>query len=1597
MANKRPEEHQRPRTRLQAQMENNESNSNSSTAPNNANSINVTPVNKRKLFNHSHYTPPNKKRHTNNSTLGDIPEELDEGISFDSPSAGDGNCKAMERLSFTGSKNTHNTPMKLGSTDSRSMASKGYKKAELQSTRRREAEDMVDRYIKRDIRRLLDLAIPDDEDAKNAAGTLATSISILVEKLLSGGNRQLSYRSRSSSNNSRGSRGAATRRGGSGSRNTVAGKKSVSKPKNDSANITSDWITEQQNAQSTKGKPAKAPSRNSVAALSKSFDKFRQWVNSNNSTNESTLYEPISQFFCFVASYLKAVHTPSQSVCPRRLVVLFCKPNRKSADGDDSSRVDLYLNLLQFDDYTIGTLITNPPEEENEAPMLADTFAILFQYTRGIYNEQYDRRFAWGMAVGGKKVQAVFFGPDYALASDTICVDDASGRAKLVKLLVDWSFCEPHRLGYDPAILHNKRLRYYEIDVGGEDGPITYYSKGAVISAERLFGRHTRCFIASTAKPRHGATAEPDIFIKYTWPEATEDASVDYRDEGRHLQRITKTIEAEANLDGKCPRYQGGGRVMINRRVGNEGIKAVEDTSRSILSDGICQQLDDDQDFVNGLRVHKVICMKGVGKPLKELENVFEMICVMADAMECHWEIYQRCKILHRDISTNNILFSGRGSKIKGMLIDFDHAICEDDKDAVHHFERTGTLPFMSINNLEGGKLEHSLLDDWEFLIYILCWVGIYDWKKKDEPADRPCQFDDSIPDIENLMGLVHTLRRALIEKHEDIKLKGSLKWTLNSEEDDPNDVFVRLLLNAEVLDAELLNEEPNEEGLNAKPLKPLVNAKTMTHLKITIPQGKNKTVNGNPQLVTPMKKSTCDTRAVSNTGKSGADHEKERKEEAFALVDEYLRIDNDCVLTLAEPRLETTRELSANIVKFISGTIEELDSGITKTAKTTEAAIGALFNELLFIRLKPKRSGPRTRYASRSASASIPGMPDFVTKACQLHNSFRSWIPVNGSSMVDENERNTYECIHSLIEFVGHCTEFFQSSCGAASGFPEDYHHIHPCSKPDTNPIGADDGARIDVGLMAEPIDNRTQTVSGVNNGDVSYAKMFAIAEAKVSNSSSDVRDAFAQLFRYTRNIYACQINRRFVWGLTICGSNVRACHFSNDAVFASLPMDLLTSSGLKQYVKLLVDWSLCDSDQRGYDPDFYYDRERKGWFIRFPHDDEKQVKTYLLKRVIEASDRLFGRHTRCFEVEECLSNNTSGDSTSGPTAVLKDAWAYAEEDPKDDTRDEVEFLQLISKNLSENTDDIIYPELLHGGRVSFKCTSTGDTIEDTTASMLGNLFEGRDISGNYPTSFRARKRLVTGPVGEPLKMSRSFDELITVCADAMRCHNAVLQSCDILHRDISDNNILVVRMGDRVHGLLIDFDNAITLTEQRKTRPERTGTFPYMSINNLLNSTGPEAVPRTALDDWESLLYILCYYATIGLKSIGRRSDAEMKRLPIHRWNTGSASDVARAKKLDMSTEALFDDDITSHFYSKGQDDEASMRMVDFARKLYSALFYNPKCGRDCHGTTVYYKVVDGKKVRSNPFKERAKEENVKIIVNDLIAVLDEIQSKC
>ncbi|KAJ2506547.1 hypothetical protein H4217_009000 [Coemansia sp. RSA 1939] len=383
---------------------------------------------------------------------------------------------------------------------------------------------------------------------------------------------------------------------------------------------------------------------------------------------------------------------------------------------------------------------------------------------------------------------------------------------------------------------------------------------------------------------------------------------------------------------------------------------------------------------------------------------------------------------------------------------------------------------------------------------------------------------------------------------------------------------------------------------------------------------------------------------------------------------------------------------------------------------------------------------------------------------------------------------------------FVAQCIKLYYLSLNTpdSDSFPSDGCLVYSYLQQDIKPKGGDDALRIDIGLVTAQLKPGMETE--LDERSAKYEYIFAVAEVKLKSRPSDINDAFAQLLRYTRNIHKWQANRRFAWDLTVCGADIRACHFSNDAVFASAPMDLLERQGLQMFVTLLVDWSLRSSDQRGYDPDFYRCEEKGPWFVRIPGLDGREAKPYKMVTQLVASDRLLGRHTRCFKAVECLPSDSTGKDNSnnsnyGPPVVIKDARAYSKENLLDDTRDEVGFLQTISNELPKHTSDVVYPELLGGRRVSLDYSGTGPTVVDTTTSILGDLHNSKSADGKVSISFRAHKRLVMSPVGEPLKTAKSFDELIAVLADAMFCHDAVWSRCGILHRDISDNNTLVVR----------------------------------------------------------------------------------------------------------------------------------------------------------------------------------------------------------
>ncbi|KAJ2118739.1 inducible alternative oxidase 2 [Coemansia sp. RSA 720] len=471
------------------------------------------------------------------------------------------------------------------------------------------------------------------------------------------------------------------------------------------------------------------------------------------------------------------------------------KEDLKAKDGRNGERPD----------YSRIFAVIEVKPNFSDANMLKG-FSQLVEYSKNLYWNQHNRRFIWGLVSGGSNVKACVLGPNFLLASRFMDVTTAEGRLELIGFLVNWSFCELPKLGYDPTIRFNYNHECFTIDMVDnnklEPVQTTYYLRKIVVVAERVFGRHTRCFVVGEQPPSSDRNCDTsaDILIKDAWPEVSGSAEDDMRDESKLLDQVSKGLEGRSEFEGLYPKFLGGGRMQIQDAHG----ESVDETTRTVLGKTVWAQLGE-----LPLRAHMRIAMSGVGKPLKTVQSIPELIVVIYDVMRCHMGIIEHCQILHRDISEGNILVQRDDAGVHGMLIDFDHAISITDDGYAKRAERTGTRPFMSVNNLEDKPTKRTALDDWESIIYILCWLGTFGWNSDTQPSDSMSNwiieswdgynvkmianskrrdmdssrnfteitkgFNPNIPDIRRLAKVVEGLRAVLIDNHNDPDLRGAM------------------------------------------------------------------------------------------------------------------------------------------------------------------------------------------------------------------------------------------------------------------------------------------------------------------------------------------------------------------------------------------------------------------------------------------------------------------------------------------------------------------------------------------------------------------------------------------------------------------------------------------------------------------------------------------------------------------------------------------------------------------------------------------------------------------------------------------------------
>jgi serine/threonine protein kinase len=156
----------------------------------------------------------------------------------------------------------------------------------------------------------------------------------------------------------------------------------------------------------------------------------------------------------------------------------------------------------------------------------------------------------------------------------------------------------------------------------------------------------------------------------------------------------------------------------------------------------------DDESFDN--RIFCCLVVSPPGRAIHEFESVLEFLEVCRDVIKGHRSLYQDGKILHRDISKNNIIITDaeKEEDPSGMLIDLDLAK-ELDSGPSGARHRTGTMEFMAIEVLEGRA--HTYRHDLESFFYVFLWLIIRYGRGRD---NRPsASIQDRVAGGENSGG----------------------------------------------------------------------------------------------------------------------------------------------------------------------------------------------------------------------------------------------------------------------------------------------------------------------------------------------------------------------------------------------------------------------------------------------------------------------------------------------------------------------------------------------------------------------------------------------------------------------------------------------------------------------------------------------------------------------------------------------------------------------------------------------------------------------------------------------------------------------------
>lgn len=461
-----------------------------------------------------------------------------------------------------------------------------------------------------------------------------------------------------------------------------------------------------------------------------------------------------------------------------------------------------------------------------------------------------------------------------------------------------------------------------------------------------------------------------------------------------------------------------------------------------------------------------------------------------------------------------------------------------------------------------------------------------------------------------------------------------------------------------------------------------------------------------------------------------------------------------------------------------------------------------------------------------------------------------------------------------------------------------------------------------------------------------------------------------FFQLGRYIRDVFTTQPTRRFVHGFLLLGSSMELYIFDRSGAYGATPFNIYDEP--ERFVRVMSAYVFMSDKELGLDT--FIERVDGKQFVTVTEDGQgKRRRLQLEARPIAVQAAIVCRGTCCYRTadgkrvvkfswrsDKRLAEDKHlrrahekgvqgvarlcGQETITTVADLRDGLTFTKKrkfrapsqgtpsTSQSSVNSSVRNLS-ISKRASDEG----------GGRPSKKSRSKSQQSKLSQEYTAGNdsqqsqntpqdTQDTRDSQATQYTpvdaSFRGEQEkfhnrvmscLAISPAGRALSTFQSVPELLCAFRDAIKAHRSLFLDGKILHRDVSENNIIITDPKDNqgFSGTLIDMDLAVNVDDigynERSGAQRMTGTLKYMAIEivELAFRDDRRDLEHTYRHDLESFFYVLLDICINYGWPSGRRRGPD----PLQGWYIGRYKDMAGVKASDMSNRS-FESTILNEF---------------------------------------------------------------------------------